>query len=84
MHIKVNTQKHNCHNTNLSDKNRSDYYKWIAAIVPYWAREGQQIGAFALRKQLHDKFSVVLTYHIMFDVKKMDLDLIQDKGNVRV
>ena len=81
MQIKVNTQKHNCPNTSLSEKIRPASTKWIAATILDWVREDHRVGPAELRKNLSEKFDVVVPYHRVFDGKEMALDLIQGKWN---
>src|SRR4051812_39012587 len=79
MQIKVNTKKHNCPNTSLSDKVRPATTKWIVAKVLYWVRQDRSIGPAELRTKLNEKFNVMIPYHRVFDGKEMALDFIQGK-----
>jgi hypothetical protein len=67
MQIKVNTQKHRCSKTCISDKIRPTSTKWIAATVLDWAREDVTVGAAELRRKLSDKFAVLIPYNRVYD-----------------
>ena len=77
----MNTKKHNCPNTYLSEKIRPASTKWIAATVLNWVREDQTVGPAEPRKKLNEKFNLQIPYHRVFDGKEMALDLIQGKWN---
>jgi hypothetical protein len=81
MQIKVNTQKHSCSNTAISDKIRPASTEWIAATMLDWVREDVIVGATELRRKLSDKFDVVIPYNRVYDRKEMALDLMQGKWN---
>ena len=77
----MNTQIHNGLNTCLSDKIIPASTKWIAATILDWVRKDQTIGPLEPRRNLQEKFNVVILDHRVFDGKEMALDLIQGKWN---